>query len=244
LFVNAGLVVFDIPKFLNEYGIPVSESFVAEYFSKKEAKSAECFPDTDNVVMLLNEYSESIASYLMQNKGKLSFRAVPAGIQFGAVWKDEISRMTVEEGDGVASKKKPKGACQLSVQNKIFVFALNTANMESYFSGKIPNMEDYFNVIVERKREAPFNNIPAITNGESQKTSNNNNNIKNEPKNLPAPKSNQPEDIDSSSDSESGSESESSLKKQKVDHPKVAKKQPANDKKPPVKAKPASNNQK
>jgi hypothetical protein len=163
LCVRADLIIFDMPKFLKEYGIPISENFVVEYFAKEKNKSSELFNDNDTMITLLNEYSPAIPTFLESQKNKLVFRAIPGGIQFNQGWKNEIASMTIEEGDGIASKKKSKGACSLGVQNKIFVFAINKVNFESYLSGKVPNPEKYFNVICEKKKEEPFSNIPVIS---------------------------------------------------------------------------------
>jgi hypothetical protein len=241
LCVKAELVVFDMPKFLKQYGLPLSENFVLEYFNGKNSKSQEVFPDYDPMIVHLNEYKEGIPEFLNSQKGKYVFRGVPAGIQFTQAWKSSIEKMSNEEGDSVASKKKAVGACQLSVQNKVFIFAINKASFESYTSGKIPNSEEYFNIVKEKNKTEPINNLqPAIT---LPGNANNNNNVTTSTDNIKnSSQSSQKDDIEDSSADESDVPASPS-KKQKLS-PSPLKTAPKQGGKAPSKAKPSTTNQK
>jgi hypothetical protein len=99
-------MIFDIITFIEEYGIPVSENYVINYFESPSGKSPILREPEDKLMVCLNELNSDTRSYISQQKKlqeNISFKVITDSPSLNPMWKEEISSMKPEDGDSLLS---------------------------------------------------------------------------------------------------------------------------------------------
>jgi hypothetical protein len=146
IHITADSVFMNMPKFVNEFGIPVTDAFARDYFEKNGKVATDLYDDDDCMMILLNEMKNNTTQFIGQNKQNMIFKAVPVLMQFGPSWRNDIAKLTPEEGTSIILRKKSHPTIQLFPNAKFLIFGIYEKPFKDFMAGKPADPRNFFNV--------------------------------------------------------------------------------------------------
>jgi hypothetical protein len=178
LNLATNMIIFDMPQFLEDFGIPVTDEWVKEAFQSGITNKSKSTRDAeDNIFICLNEYSVDIDTFIKNNKGKVSYRVITSA-PVSANWKPVIKRLTPEEGVLLLNRDQRFETCAICVSETDlkYVYALFNSELITLRTQPEKYMYKVFNVLDENTDKGESSEQQKLTNSNDNNNDNNNNN--------------------------------------------------------------------
>lgn len=142
------IVVFDLPKFVCQYGIPVSADWAQKYMDKFSGGKRK--DNYDPLCFLLNETSRDVKK--ITSDPNKSFRVIPIGCQMADGWKEDVAKMTATNGEEFFDKKKSFGRVIFNSKQKPMIYVIDTNQIQAHLNAASSVYEPLYNIIKEKPR--------------------------------------------------------------------------------------------